>query len=389
MALPNVSIIVGDGALGRTTATADGVAGMVLTGVAAAGLALDTPSVIYSLSEAVAKGITSATHPHAYGQIADFYDQAGTGATLWIILVANTTTHANVFTADTGPMDKLLIASQGAITIAAISMGRISGYTPSMTGLVDYNLPTVAAAAQARATAAEARFAPVFILLDGTYLLNPLTSVTSIKGAGDRVGVFLGASASGDKKAAIGRFLGRLAGDPVHQSIARVKTGPFLAEAYLTSGLALTTYTEGHIASLHDAGYIALRTFPGVFGAFATDDVTLAQPASDFSSITRRRVMDKAIRIAYAAYVYELHESIEILSDGRIEPTKATDIESTIGRALEQRMLQEGNISTYEVSVDPRQNVFATDKIEVVVKIVPLGYLKEIVVRLGFSNPSA
>lgn len=386
MGLPNVSVIVGDGGLGRTVATADGVAGIVTTGIAATGLALNVPAVIYSLQEAVALGIAPDTHAYAHGQISDFYEAAGNGATLWIILVSEATTHAACFVATTGPMDKLLTAAQGAVTIATIALGRASGYTASMTGLVDYNLPTVAADAQTLASAWALKFAPVFILLDGSYLLDPLTGVVSVKGAGDRVGVFLGTSASGSKSASTGRLLGSLAAAPVHQSVARVKSGYFLPEGFLTSGKAISAYSDGQLGSLHDAGYMALRGFQGYFGAFVTDDLTLAAASSDFTSIARRRVMDKAIRLAYIAYVQELHDTINIQQNGKMKPTQVSYIEDVIGRSIRQNM--NNSISDFSVYVDPSQNVLSTDRIEVVVKIIPLAYLKEIIVKLGFTNPA-
>lgn len=389
MALPGVQIQVADGALGRTVATADGVAGLVLTGIAASGLALNTAGRIYSLSDAVALGITAATHPHAYGQIADFYAQARSGAELWIILVAETTTHAAVYADLTGPMFKLLTLASGRITIAGHSMGRASGYTPSRTGLVDYDLPAVAAAAQVLAVAQAAQFSPVRIVLDGSYLITPLPAYSTIKGAGDRVAVFLGVGeVAGRNTASMGRLLGRLAAIPVHQSVARVKTGPFAANGSLTSGSSIDAYSRAAIGGLHDAGYMALVNFQGKQGAFVTHDVTLAAPTSDYTSLARGRVIDKAIRLAYQTYVEELNDTVEITEKGTLLPTKVSYIEDVILRALNQRLLAEGNCSGVDVSVDPNQNVIATDKIEVVIKITPLGYLKNIVVKLGFYNPA-
>ena len=389
MALPGVSIIVADGALGRTVATDDGVGGLIVTGVAASGLALNVAAVVFSLAEAVALGITEATHAHAHGQISDYYGQAGTGAELWLMLVAETTTAAAVFVADTGPMQVLLNASHGKITIAATSMGRASGYTPTVTGLLDYDLSAVAGLAQLVANVQAAKFSPVRIILDGTYLINPLSGTATMKGAGANVAVFLGVTTTGKRAASMGRFLGRLAAIPVHESIARVKTGNFSANGALTSGLALSTYSEGQINTLHVFGYMAVRSFQGLQGVFITDDLTLAAATSDFTSIARGRVMDKAVRLAYQTYVYELNDTIEVTDEGKLLPTKVSYIEDVIDRALRTRMLAEGNCSAVSVTVDPDQNVIATDTLEVVVKITPLGYLKSIIVKLGFYNPAS
>ncbi len=388
MALPGVSIQVADGALGRTVTTDDGVAALVVTGVAASGLALNVAARIYSLADAITLGITAATHAHAYGQISDFYGQAGSGAELWIMLVAETTTHAAVFVATTGPMQKLLDAALGRVTIAAISMGRATGYTPTMVGLVDMDIPAVSAQAQVIANGYAALHTPVIFIIDGSYLINPLAGVVTIKGTGDRVSIFVGNTEVGKRFASIGRFLGRLAAIPVHQSIARVKTGPFAGSGALTSGLALSGYSNAQLASLHDAGYIALRSLPGMSGVYVTYDVTLAAATSDFQTIALRRVMDKAIRLSYQTYLYELNDTIEIGSDGKLLPTKVSYIEDVVARTLRTRMLAEGNCSAVKVYVNPAQNVLATSSIEVTVKITPLGTLKDIVVKLGFYNPA-
>jgi|GEM_PF-3104145 len=388
MALPGVSIQIKDGGLGRTTATDDGVAALVVTGIAATSLALNVAKVIYSLQEAIALGITLATHPHAYTQISDFYDETNGGAELWIMLVAEATTHTAIYTALTGPMAVLLNAAGGRVKISGDSMGRAGGYSPTMVGLVDYDLPAVAALAQTLANAQAAKFAYVRIVLDGSYLLNPLTGVVSIKGAGANTAVFCGATETGKRACSMGRFLGRLAAKPLHYSVARVKSGIFSANGFLTSGLALSSYSDGQLASLHDAGYIILRSFPGRFGAFASDDVTLAAADSDFSSISRGRLMDKACRLAYEAYVYELNDIVELDPEtGKLLPTKVSYLEDVMNRRLQQRMLAEGNCSDAKTYVDANQNVLSTDSITVTVSILPHGTIKYINVQLGFINP--
>ena len=386
MALPRVQINVQDGALGRTTATEDGVAGLVLTGSAATGLALNTPARIFSVADAVALGIGSGTHAYAHKEISDFYAQAGSGAELWILLVANTTTAAATYAAG-GPMHVLLTGAGGRVTIASAGLGRAAGYTPTVTGLLDYDLPAVGAAAQTLGNLWASAYTPVRFVLDGSYLITTITTVASMKGTGDRVMVFTGTNTA-SRSASVGLVLGRLAAKPVHQSLARVKDGFLAANGWLTSGLTVDSYSEATLGLLHDAGYTVLRKYTGLLGYYASDDVTLAAATSDFGSMARGRVIDKAIRLAYQTYVNELHDTIEITAEGKLSPTKVSYLEDVILRALRQRMLAEGNVSGVEVSIDPNQNVLSTDRVTVVLKVRPLGYLKDIVVQLGFENPS-
>jgi hypothetical protein len=390
MARPKVKINVKQNALGRTLATEDGIAGIVLTGVAATGLALGVAKKIASLADAVALGITLATHPHAYGQILDFYDQAKTGAELWIILISEATTAPNVFTPLTGPMDKLLKASKGRITIAGNSMGRAVGYTPTPTGILDFNLATVAASAHSLAQGYASRFQPVRIIIDGTYMINPLTGIATMRGAGDRAAVFAGVAEVSKKASSMGRFLGRLAAIPVHQSIGRVKTGPLASEGYYTSGLSISdeSYSVSVPDDLHDAGYMFLAEYPGIFGTYVQDDQTLAAADSDFVSLANGRVIDKAIRLAYRTYAKEINENVTITAEGKLSPTTVSYIESVILRDLDKNLKSKGNCSAVDVYVDPSQNILSSSELEIQLDITPVGYLKAITINLGFKNPA-
>lgn len=385
MPLPGVKITVGDGALGRTVATDDGVAGLVLTGVAATSLALNTAARIYSLPDAVALGIVAATNPHAHREISEFYDKAGNGAELWIMLVAQATTHAAVFVATTGPMHVLLAAAGGRITIAATSMGRIGGYTPTMTGIVDFDLPAVATLAQTLANVFAAAFAPVRIILDGTYLIDPLTGVVSLKGNYDRVGTFVGCNATGRRAASMGAFIGTLAAIPVHQDVGRTKSGPFSPNGALTSGKALSAYSDAQLASLFDAGIMVLRSFLGLQGAFVASGITMALDTSDYTSLANCRVIDKAIRLTYQTYVLQINDTIAVTDAGEMLPTQVSYLEDVITNALTQRMVAEGNCSAVAVYIDPKQLILKTSKLGIVLKVRPLGYLKDIEIALGFT----
>ena len=54
MSLPNVNISLSSGALGVTAQTTDGIAGLILSGVAVSGsITLNTPKQVFSLQNAV------------------------------------------------------------------------------------------------------------------------------------------------------------------------------------------------------------------------------------------------------------------------------------------------------------------------------------------------
>ena len=93
MALPNVNIKIGNGNLGRVSTSSDGVAGMVLTGVAVGDtLKLNTHYQLSSVRDLAALGVTEENNPLVYKDVKAFYTQAGEGAELHILVVAEATT---------------------------------------------------------------------------------------------------------------------------------------------------------------------------------------------------------------------------------------------------------------------------------------------------------
>lgn len=379
---------MGNGGLGRVATTTD-VCALVLSGPAALGLPQNTPARLFSVQGAEALGITSTSHPHAHAQISAFFGLAN-GAGLWIALVPDTTlVSAVVGTA--GAMEVLLNAAIDTITLAGVSIRRAVGYAPGA-GYFDYDLAAVANQAQTMAQLYAAKYAPLRIVLDGSYLNGAKYSagdaLPALAGVGDRVCVFAGAEAEGDRHAAMGRLMGWLASAPIHESAGRVKRGAFAGLGYLTTGVAIDKYQDAQIDALHQAGIMALRRFAGKGGAYITNGVTLAANTSDFKLLALGRVIDKAIRLSYLTYVDEINETVEITAEGKLAPTRVSYLEDRIENALRLRMTAEGNISSARCLIDPKQDVLATSRIEVQVRIIPLGYLEEIVVKLGFENPA-
>jgi hypothetical protein len=63
MGLPKVGITILNGQLGQVASTDDGVAGLLMTGVAGTGIALSEVKQIFSVADAEALGITLHTTP--------------------------------------------------------------------------------------------------------------------------------------------------------------------------------------------------------------------------------------------------------------------------------------------------------------------------------------
>lgn len=81
MKLPDVNIKLGNGNLGRSAATTDGVAGMVLTGKAVAGkLELNKHYQLSSTQDLTTLGVTAADNALLDKEVSAFYAPAAVSA---------------------------------------------------------------------------------------------------------------------------------------------------------------------------------------------------------------------------------------------------------------------------------------------------------------------
>ena len=56
-----------------------------------------------------------------------------------------------------------------------------------------------------------------------------------------------------------------------------------------------------------------------------------------------------------------------------------------IGNGALQNMLNNDEVSAFEVAIDPNQNVLSTSKLVVTVRIIPIGVAKTIEVNLSYT----
>ena len=252
--------------------------------------------------------------------------------------------------------------------------------------------------------AAEELFAPVMFfvsLADTYYKTNP-----DLKAAGiNRVAVvdnvnnaFAGTALSGVPL--LWYVAGRAASVPVQRSLARVKDGSLAAaEWYYIEGsgtsakvrLVTNTYAEGK----HEKGFITVRTFQGKAGYYISDDLMATAASDDYALVPRRRTIDKAYRVAYKTLVEYIGDEIPVTADGTIPTAICKEIENNVERNIYSLMTVEGNLGVDTSNpndkgvtcyVDPKQNVVATSRIDITLKVKPYGYTKYIEVKLGFDT---
>ena len=398
MGRSKVIVEIKNGGIGGLIGTPDQVGGMILTGVAATGLALNTAKQINTLRDAVDLGIDEAYDTtntcKAYDNIKKFYDEAGNGKELWIMLVSETESLTDICDYDgaNARVKDLLEAASGRIRLLGVQRSPANGYTPTVTEGIDADVYTAITELQTTLETFEGDFKPAIGVLDGLAFdgtigdLKDLTTLTDSK-----VSVLL--SNTDDQTAsnefystAIGTVIGRLANIPVQQNIGRVKDGALKPANFYLETVDSSTLSNADMDTLADKGFLFARPHIGLSGFFFDGDPTATAVTDDYKFISRNRVMNKALELAYSVYVRELNDQVIVTDEGNLTAGAATYYETIISQQLGQQMENTGEISAFSVFVDPQQDIATTGQLVVEITIVPVGINREIKVTIGFST---
>jgi len=368
MALPKVDIQLQSGQLGRIDDLGGGLGGIIVVMAAApTGLAFGAVGEYAALADMPAE-LQLVPGLINYFALAE-------GRKLYVMPVANTVDIDDIVDKDaaTPHAKNLLLAGNGDIRFL---------------GVIDtVDVAEVAAAltkAQALAVARAAVYDPVLVVLPYDYA-DADTAVDLSAGSYNRCACVI--SNAGDE---VGLLIGKLASTPVQRNIGRVKDGALpVATAYVDkTNSVLVEDGMTTVETLHNKGYITLRTHIGKTGYYFSDDLMACAATDDYGIIANRRVIDKAMIVAYQVFLNELLDEVQVdTASGKLSPGVVKYYQSIIKNAIELQMQANGEISGVTAFVDPAQNVLSTSQITVVLSIVPVGYAKAIVVKLGFDNP--
>ena len=106
--------------------------------------------------------------------------------------------------------------------------------------------------------------------------------------------------------------------------------------------------------------------------------------------MTARRTIDKAYRIAYAVLVNQLLDKLSVKSDGTLSQNDTVAIEQMVVNAITTNMTSSGELSDdgdggVQCFIDPAQDILATSKLKIELRVRPFGYARYIDVLLGFT----
>ena len=395
--LPRVKIDFSNGNLGQVSASADGVIGILATGVTVAGkFVLNTPYKITQASDITGTlGLTLVNNPGLFKLLTELFNQSGDGVEIWVTGFADTVTMTTMATlATVGGLQAMLLAANGKIRTVIVHRTPAVGFVTTPTAGLDADVATAMVQAQITATwSADTLKAPVFFLISGIYFTGVPAALTDLTAAtNNRVGIIIGDTVSGSG-CAIGVLAGKLARIPVQRNIGRVKDGAVLGvtSTYLATVLA----QSADIASVHDKGYITFRTHTGRSGYYFNDDPLAAPVTDDYNHITARRTVDKAYRIAYDTLINELLDEVPVTDQGKISVAYAKSLENKVESAIINSMTAAGELGNdpadqsdtgVAMYVNYDQNIIATGQVNATLKVKPFGYARYITVQLGFKT---
>lgn len=135
---------------------------------------------------------------------------------------------------------------------------------------------------------------------------------------------------------------------------------------------------DAHILALDEGGFVTFRKYIGLSGIYVTNGRMMAEATSDYQHEECRRVMDEG-----CAQVY--------ISGLRFVKSGATEKSIKALQAYLQHPLDimkgEGKVYSSRVVIPPDQDIWATSKLRVKIRIVPIPIMREIEVDIGLENP--
>lgn len=208
-------------------------------------------------------------------------------------------------------------------------------------------------------------------------------------------GAALGAAlfyALGKSVTMLGAQLGAVALAAVDESIAWVQKFNMddgtefdviaFANGTLDSAIPWNSSTR---TTLNNQRHIFLRKFVGQPGSYFNDSHTAIAQSSDYAYIEDNRTIDKADRLIYINVLPYLNGPIQLNADGTISNNSIATITDLANTALDA-MVRNGELSGYQVTIDPTQNINTAGKLIIAVKLLQEEVARNIQVNIGYTN---
>lgn len=185
----------------------------------------------------------------------------------------------------------------------------------------------------------------------------------------------------------IGACIGAISKASVHESIAWVEKFPLgLKEPAIFNGNLYKNISIANRELLNGNRYLFVITHAGDADNYFNDSHTCDIDSSDYAYIENVRTIDKACRGIRQSLLPHLASPLKVdASTGQLSNDTVAFLETEAGKALED-MEKAGELSGYKAEIDPEQNVMSTGLVEVVIKNVPMGIMRKVNVKIGYTT---
>jgi len=409
MSRPSANIFLSNGNLGGQGASATGSCAVIVACAAAPVAGYGVAFLVKSIAQAKAAFIQAGNEDVVAAFEKGFFAEAPEGTELWCVAVVQTNTLTQMAVeAITGTA---LLAGSGNIRLVAVIKFPAGSYVPTIAEGFDDEVHTAATDMQTLADAWLAERKPFRAFLQG-YGYDGIANNAKdyVAAAYPNVGIIVGDVDASTATATL-LALGRASKVPPQRNIGRVKSGSLNISAsstVLIGATAVELVTNTDLDTLHDKRYITFERNVIAPGYIFNNDLMLAAPANDYSNLRNGRVIDNAVRVAYAAYYEELKDDVEVDENGRLAKVVEKALETKVETAIDAEMrgqlstnadgtsavqcLVNPDITQYaflysQNNIDsPNFNILQTNKVYLFVRMRPKGSLQYIDVYLGFAT---
>lgn len=385
-----VKFVRGNGGLSRTLSGSDHISGLIVYGESDV-----AQKEVLSIEDLDNNDITAVSHPVLHYHVSEFF-RINPGAKLYVQSVEE---------------------SDG-VFIEVKTLQNFAGGELRQVAVCDFTTPVASLVARL-ATLNQIAVdlgnlnIPLSILYSVKIAASDIASLPSLHVQNaDRVTVIIGQDAGGRGKflaesnpslSCIGAALGAVSKAMVHESFAWVEKQNLVSTAYpksftdgdemaremdvagLCDGSLIKGYTPLQLQAISDKGYVFGMKFTGNVGTFFNESFTATTLESDYAYLENNRTIDKSIRGIYKVLLPKISGPAYVDPDtGYLDVSTVSSLEALCDDVLDQ-MRRDGEISGYRNYINPDQQVLRNSKLEVVSKIVPVGTLREITVKIGLT----
>jgi hypothetical protein len=146
-------------------------------------------------------------------------------------------------------------------------------------------------------------------------------------------------------------------------------------------------HDEDVTPGLDAARFMAAWLPIGTVGLYVLNPNLMAPPGSDFNWLQHGHVIDEGCAAVYAFFLQKLSKPVRVSAKtGFILPQDRQQLQDGCNSQLTNALV--GQVSGIVVQVSATDNILATSTITVNVYVIPLAYIKGVVVNMALFNPA-